>query len=160
MIIKNLGLGGKYKIKPVLEHIYGHQDDHKPYEDLSLKAQLNVDADTEVGTYQHDHPAHRPHIPHLPHNRAQLHISGQVILSKLKHSGGIHGSYVHGLPTATEPLDPTVSRHHPLDSVSSGHWSIPYSAQSDYQTLQRPVTHGTMSESIRFLNDSSLHALW
>jgi hypothetical protein len=72
------------KIKSVLEHVYGHQDNHKPYEDLPLNTQLSVDSDAKAGSYQQIHPAHRPIIPRLPHNRAQLHISGQVISSKLK----------------------------------------------------------------------------
>jgi hypothetical protein len=35
-----------------LQHIKGHQDDNKPYDDLSLDAQLNCDADHEAVYYQ------------------------------------------------------------------------------------------------------------
>jgi hypothetical protein len=67
-----------------LAHVKGHQDDHVPYDDLPLDAQLNVDADAEAGYYQQMFPAQRPLIPRLPSNHAQLHISGQVICSHVK----------------------------------------------------------------------------
>jgi hypothetical protein len=72
------------KLDPILEHVKGHQDDHTPYDDLNLEAQMNVDADEEAGNYQLMHHAYRPIVPRLPNNRAQLHISGKVISSKLK----------------------------------------------------------------------------
>jgi hypothetical protein len=72
------------QLDPLFEHVKGHQDDHTLYEDLALKAQLNVDADAEAGYYQTMHPANRPIIPRLPHNCVQLTISGNVISSKLK----------------------------------------------------------------------------
>jgi hypothetical protein len=65
-------------------HVKGHQDDHSGFADLSLNAQLNVEADAEAGEYQQTYPSQRPIIPRLPSNRAQLHIRGQVIPSKLK----------------------------------------------------------------------------
>jgi DUF1365 family protein len=40
----------------LLLHIKGHQDDHKDYSQLSLKAQLNVDADTEARYHQCTYP--------------------------------------------------------------------------------------------------------
>jgi hypothetical protein len=45
------------QIQPSLEHVLGHQDDHTPYDDLPLDAQLNVDADEEAGFYQQSYPA-------------------------------------------------------------------------------------------------------
>jgi hypothetical protein len=71
-------------IPPTLVHVKGHQDDHVAYERLSLNAQLNIDADEEAGIYQQTYPAQRPIIPRLPSNRAQLHIGGKDIPSKLK----------------------------------------------------------------------------
>jgi hypothetical protein len=71
-------------ITPRFLHVKGHQDDHTEYANLSLNAQLNVDADAEAGTYQQQYPAQRPIIPRLPSNHAQLHIAGKVIPSKLK----------------------------------------------------------------------------
>jgi hypothetical protein len=73
-------------IQPTLEHVKGHQDDHIQYSNLPLDAQLNVDADEEAGFYQEIYPQYWPVIPRLPHNRAQLHISGKVISSKIKQS--------------------------------------------------------------------------
>ncbi len=72
------------QLKPTLEHVKGHQDDHTPYEDLDLEAQLNMDADKEAGNYQRMHHTYCPIIPRLPHNCIQLHILGKVISSKLK----------------------------------------------------------------------------
>jgi hypothetical protein len=76
------------KIKPTLEQVQGHQDNHKPYADLLLQAQLNVDAHAKVGSYQqmYPNPNHHPMTPCLPHNYSQLHLSGKVILSKTKQS--------------------------------------------------------------------------
>jgi hypothetical protein len=70
---------------PTLCHVTGHQDDHTSYGELSLEAQLNVDADVEVGAYQCMYPAQRPLIPsRLPSNPVQLHIAGKVICAHLK----------------------------------------------------------------------------
>lgn len=71
-------------LPPMISHVKGHQDDHTSYTDLPLDAQLNVDADAEAGYYQCTFPRHRPIIPRLPSNSVQLHISGNVICSKLK----------------------------------------------------------------------------
>ena len=73
-------------LQVMFEHVKGHQDDHTAYENLSLEAQMNVDADAEAGQYQCSFPAQRPRIPRLPHNRAQLYLSKKVISSKLKQS--------------------------------------------------------------------------
>jgi hypothetical protein len=70
--------------KPNLVHVKGHQDTHTPYSELSLDAQLNVDADLEAGAYQCTYPAQRPLIPRLPSNPAQLRIKGKVICARLK----------------------------------------------------------------------------
>jgi hypothetical protein len=69
---------------PTFVHVKGHQDDGAAYETLPLNAQLNVDADKEAGIYQCTFPLQRPIVPRLPSNRAQLHIAGKVIPSKLK----------------------------------------------------------------------------
>jgi hypothetical protein len=69
---------------PTFVHVKGHQDDGAEYETLPLNAQLNVDADEEAGIYQYTFPLQRPIVPRLPSNRAQLHIAGKVIPSKLK----------------------------------------------------------------------------
>jgi hypothetical protein len=48
---------------PLLVHVKGHQDDHHDYSELSLEAQLNVDADTEAGYHQCTYPGQRPVVP-------------------------------------------------------------------------------------------------
>jgi hypothetical protein len=47
-------------------HIQGHQDKKKPYNELSLQAQLNVDADRLATTYQaapRSTTSNRTHLP-------------------------------------------------------------------------------------------------
>jgi hypothetical protein len=57
------------QITPTLEHVWGHQNDHTPYDDLSLDAQLNVNADKAAGFLSiYIYPQYRPIIPRLPHN--------------------------------------------------------------------------------------------
>jgi hypothetical protein len=41
-----------YNIKSSYHWVRGHQDKHTAYKDLSLQAQLNVDADWYAGKYQ------------------------------------------------------------------------------------------------------------
>jgi hypothetical protein len=78
-------------LMPQFKHIHGHQDDHTPYDDIPLKAQLNVNADTEVGFYQTTYPAKRPLIPRLSNNCIQQHLFNKAISSKLKQS--IHNAF-------------------------------------------------------------------
>jgi hypothetical protein len=68
----------------ILQHVKGHQDSHTAYNNLSLEAQLNVDADAEAGFFQSTYPAQRPLIPRLPSNHVQLQIDCKIIYSKLK----------------------------------------------------------------------------
>jgi hypothetical protein len=70
--------------QPAFLHVKGHQDDKIAYDELTLNAQMNVDAGSEAGDFQNNYPAYRPMIPCLPSNRAQLHLGGKVIPSKLK----------------------------------------------------------------------------
>ncbi len=69
---------------PTLQHVKGHQDSNTEYAALSLKAQLNVDADAEAGFFQCTYPAQRPQIPWLPSNPVQLHLDGKVICARIK----------------------------------------------------------------------------
>jgi hypothetical protein len=47
------------------QHIRGHADDHKPYHRLSLKQQLNVDADKLADQYLQDNPfVNTKTVPH------------------------------------------------------------------------------------------------
>ena len=69
---------------PTIKHIKGHQDKQKKYKDLSLAAQLNVDADRLADMYmQHHHDQHLV-APLLPSHGAQLHLPEGTITNKLK----------------------------------------------------------------------------
>jgi hypothetical protein len=68
----------------ILQHVKGHQDDKKSYDDLPLDAQLNCDADYEAVYFQTVHANYRPLVPRIPLNLAQLHIDGATINSGYK----------------------------------------------------------------------------
>jgi hypothetical protein len=65
-----------------ITHIKGHQDDHTPYAELSLEAQLNVDANSAAGTY-HFHKNYKGSkaAPLLPTTKSQLYIGKQTVIS-------------------------------------------------------------------------------
>jgi hypothetical protein len=48
------------------DHVKGHQDDHHDYEDLSLEARLNVDADSLAGQFRRNDSSVRPLVPRVP----------------------------------------------------------------------------------------------
>ena len=64
---------------PLVSHVKGHQDDNTAYALLSLKAQLNVDADTAASLFQTDHGASRYLVPIITGNSAQLIINDKTI---------------------------------------------------------------------------------
>jgi hypothetical protein len=65
--------------------VKGHQDRDKPYAELPLLAQLNVDAVAYAGQIQDQFGANRPKAPRFPHNKAQqLHLSGGTITYNLQ----------------------------------------------------------------------------
>jgi hypothetical protein len=106
-IVKSLR---EFPTPPTVAHVKGHQDDHLPYSALPLDAQLNVDADAEAGYFQCTFPRHRPIIHRLPSNSVQLHISGQVICSKLKQQ--IRKAYT--VPPYKQYLEKDSSGHLPF----------------------------------------------
>jgi hypothetical protein len=57
-----------------IAHIHGHQDRQKRYHELSLQAQLNVDADALAREYQTLHGHSRSTVLRLPHSGAILHL--------------------------------------------------------------------------------------
>lgn len=71
---------------PTIEHVKGHQDRKIKYDDLSLLAQLNVDADKAAGEFQDQHGKYRPHVIRFPHNHVQLQLTGATITSQYKSS--------------------------------------------------------------------------
>ena len=72
-IVKTLN---KLPIETSFHHVKGHQDNKIAYDNFTLEARLNVDADTEAGGYRYNNSAPRPRITRLPSNPAQLHIRG------------------------------------------------------------------------------------
>ena len=70
---------------PKLEHIKGHQDDHVAYNKLSLRAQLNVDADALAEQWLADHPDwDHSRVPVLPTSGSQLNLPEGTVTHKLK----------------------------------------------------------------------------
>ena len=67
-----------------IKHVRGHQDRQTAYADLTLNAQLNVDADRYAGLYQDQYGCARPIVLRLPHNGVQIHQFSGTITSKLK----------------------------------------------------------------------------
>jgi exonuclease III len=64
-----------------LEYVKSHQDRHQPYHQLSLKAQLNVDADAAAKQYQRTHANIHPLAMLLPHTGALLDLPDGTITS-------------------------------------------------------------------------------
>ena len=69
---------------PTITHIKGHQDKHKSYEQLSLPAQLNVDADALADSYMIHHQDQHRKAPLLPHSGCLLHLPEGTITNQLK----------------------------------------------------------------------------
>ena len=55
-----------------LQHVQGHKDNKRPYQELDLLGQLNVDADHHAGNYQLEFGACRPFAVMSPLTRAHL----------------------------------------------------------------------------------------
>jgi hypothetical protein len=70
-------------LTPNIGHVKGHQDDHKPYEDLSLPAQLNCDADVLATDELLNYPTTCIYVPLLPPAIVQLTIGGTTVTRKL-----------------------------------------------------------------------------
>ena len=68
---------------PTISHVKGHQDDDTDYEDLSLPAQLNCDADVLATAELRDYPTTCTHVPLLPPAQTQLSIGGITVSRKL-----------------------------------------------------------------------------
>jgi hypothetical protein len=60
-------------------HVKGHQDDHVAYEDLSLDAQLNVEAGALAGEFQTKFPSENLKAPLLPSTGVNLMIGKSTV---------------------------------------------------------------------------------
>jgi hypothetical protein len=74
---------GDLSVTPVIDHVKGHQDDKLSYDELSLPAQLNVDADALATDELLNYPTPCEHVPLLPAAHVQLNIAGRTITRKL-----------------------------------------------------------------------------
>ena len=71
--------------RPQIQHVKGHQDQQTPYDDLTLRAQLNCDADKLAEDFISTNPdLDYSTAPMLPNSRAQLHLTSGTISNKLK----------------------------------------------------------------------------
>ena len=71
--------------QPYIHHTYDHQDEEGPYKELSLKAQLNCDADELANIYLEDHPdLDHTRVPILPTSGCQLDLDKGTITYNLK----------------------------------------------------------------------------
>jgi hypothetical protein len=72
-----------FPLPPEIQHVKGHQDDHKAYKDLPLPAQLNCDADVLATKEWANFPTTCTHVPLLPPAKVQLTIGSTTITRKL-----------------------------------------------------------------------------
>ena len=70
----------------VLQYVKGHQDRDKPYAQLDLLGQLNVDADAQADKFQIEHGAHRPFVILSPLTRAHLLLTDGTITGKYSYA--------------------------------------------------------------------------
>lgn len=66
-----------------IKHVQGHQDGASPYADLSIFAQLNVEADAWAGSYQDLHGEARTTVHLFPHAGVQLNLAQGTITYKI-----------------------------------------------------------------------------
>jgi hypothetical protein len=74
-------------IIPFFHHVKGHQDNKQEYTNkLPLEAQLNVEADHQVGSYYHMNLVDNASVHMIPGNNAKMTINGYTIPSGYKHA--------------------------------------------------------------------------
>lgn len=68
-----------------IKHVKGHQDEKKAYKDLTILAQLNVDADKLAGSFQTMYGMPRPTVLRFPVNSVQFNLhTTDTVTYKLK----------------------------------------------------------------------------
>ena len=73
-------------LTPTLTHVKGHQDKNKSYDELPLKAQLNIDADELCGHWLTANPDwNHSIVPLLPTSGSQLNTLNGTITRSLRH---------------------------------------------------------------------------
>jgi hypothetical protein len=66
-------------VQPLFSHVKGHQDNHFHYADLSLDAQLNVDADKLAGDFMSQYQDPQTIVPLMPTTGVHLNIDSKTI---------------------------------------------------------------------------------
>ena len=74
----------QFDVKPQLIHVKGHQDDDIEYADLSLAAQLNVDADHLAGSFEYQAHQDPSKTPLIRGNAVNLHSKNGTISSNYR----------------------------------------------------------------------------
>ena len=74
-----------HNINAKFEHVKGQQDDNLDYQQLLLKAKLNIDTDVLAGLFQKDHRKYLPRVQMLPSCPALLNARGITITSNFRH---------------------------------------------------------------------------
>jgi hypothetical protein len=68
------------------QHVKGHQDNHQKYSQLSLTAQLIVDANEAAGAFHWSHgPTHQESVPLYPTTKVHFNIGNKTITGHHKH---------------------------------------------------------------------------
>ncbi|CAB9503689.1 expressed unknown protein [Seminavis robusta] len=71
---------------PSILHVKGHQDDAKPYDELNLEAQLNIDADQLADDWLQAHPNFdHSKVPILPTSGCQINLPYGTFTHNIKH---------------------------------------------------------------------------
>ena len=85
-----------FSISTTYQHVKGHQDDDTPLDELSLLAQLNVEADKYAGDFRRQFGSYRPLIPLSPTRPVALDLMGKTIHRGFKQAirETIHGNHL------------------------------------------------------------------
>jgi hypothetical protein len=90
-----------FSLPPSISHVKGHQEYHKPYEDLSLPGQLNCDAVVLATNELQNYPTTCIRVPLLPPAIVQITIGRTTVTRKLgptircQHGLGLLKTYMH-----------------------------------------------------------------
>jgi hypothetical protein len=83
-IISVSNLMDRFPQLPVLQHVFGHQDDSLDYDDLPLDAQMNTQADTLATMELDEYSTVLPSVPFDPESKVMLSIDGTTVTRRLE----------------------------------------------------------------------------
>ena len=102
------------------EHVKGHQDEKKAFDDLPPMVQLNVLADQYAGEYQAEAGMSRPLVPMLPTTRCQLTVAGKTVTRGI--TKRLHQHH------ATKRIKPKFIKLHGIANESDLDWTTFHAA--------------------------------